>query len=169
MLFNTFQCTTSKTLMPSALIRSRGLPPSTHACTYLHASTHAWVRAAVHALASKTEFSVPESTAAPRRNGDVHADGDDRGCEKAPRFAASRRQIPAAISASFVRDIRLLGFRFSLFRHTRCGRRFRGREAAAPDPPSDRYGRKVVEGEGAPCLSSVRSAHRRSAFTRLCR
>ncbi len=36
-----FQCTTSKTLMPSASIRPRGLPPSTHACMHMLARIYA--------------------------------------------------------------------------------------------------------------------------------
>lgn len=108
------------------------------------------MHAALHALANETEFSVPGSTAAPRRKGDVHADGADRRCEKAPRV----RSVAATDPSSYFRQFRPryspVGIQVFTVRHTRCGRRFRGREAAAPDPPADRYGRKVVEGEGSP-------------------
>lgn len=73
------------------------------------ASTQARMRAAVHALAARLieDVKSPESS---QRRGD-----------------RSQQLFPNG----FVSDIRLLGFRFSLFGHTRCGRHFRGREAAA--------------------------------------
>jgi len=99
----------------------------------------------------------------------VRADGTDRRCEKAPRFAASRRQIPAVISASFVRDIRLLGFRFSLFGIQGVGGVFAGvrlpRLTHLPTATAGRWSKEKAHRD----LSSVRSAHRRSEFTRLCR
>ncbi|GAA3134043.1 hypothetical protein GCM10020255_008580 [Rhodococcus baikonurensis] len=62
---------------------------------------------------------------------------------KKPReFAASRRQILAVISASFVRDIRLLGFRFSLFDIQGVGGVFAGvRLPRLTHPPTATAGR----------------------------
>ena len=54
----------AKASITLALIRPRGLPPSAHASCLL-TSTHTRMHAAMHALASKTEFSVLRSSAAP--------------------------------------------------------------------------------------------------------
>lgn len=150
MLFNAFQDAAPKASMPLASIRPRGLPPSTHTCTCLLASTQARMRAAVHALATK-QNSASQGAAQHRPGKGARTlralIEDVKSPESSQRRGDRSQQL---FPNSFVNDIRLLGFRFSLLGHTRCGRHFRGREAAALDPPTDRYGRKVAEGEGAP-------------------
>lgn len=110
----------------------------------LLASTRAWMRAAAHALAARQNSA--SQGAAQHRAGKgsctLRALIKD---VKAPRVCSVVAADPSNCYQQFRQRHSLVGFRFSLLGHTRCGRHFRGREAAALDPPTDRYGRKVTE------------------------